>query len=240
MRKTEPTTYLFVVTLLVAFSSSAFAQTPTDATAKKGPRVQTAESQAALTPASALEKLKKGNARFVEKNMRSRDWMAKVSATAGGQYPFAAILACMDSRAPIELIFDQGIGDVFGIRIAGNIVNDDVLGSMEYATKVVGSKLILVLGHTSCGAVKGSIDDAKLGNLTQLLEKIRPAVSASGSGSSKDDAYVNKVAQANVSQAMKEIREKSPTIKEQLDAGTVGLVGAIYDVSTGKVTFLPD
>jgi carbonic anhydrase len=240
MRKTEPTTYRIVVALLVAVSASAFAQTSTDTTAKKSPAVQTAESQAALTPASALEKLTKGNARFVEKNMRSRNWMAKVSATAGGQYPFATILACMDSRAPIELIFDQGIGDVFGIRIAGNIVNDDVLGSMEYATKVVGSKLIVVLGHTSCGAVKGSIDDAKLGNLTQLLAKIRPAVSASGSGSAKDDAYVTKVAQANVSQAMKEIREKSPTIKAQLDAGTVGLVGAIYNVSTGKVTFLPD
>jgi carbonic anhydrase len=240
MRKTEPTTYRIVVALLVAVSASAFAQTSTDTTAKKSPAVQTAESQAALTPASALEKLTKGNARFVEKNMRSRNWMAKVSATAGGQYPFATILACMDSRAPIELIFDQGIGDVFGIRIAGNIVNDDVLGSMEYATKVVGSKLIVVLGHTSCGAVKGSIDDAKLGNLTQLLAKIRPAVSASGSGSAKDDAYVTKVAQANVSQAMKEIREKSPTIKAQLDAGTVGLVGAIYNVSTGKLTFLPD
>src|SRR4029450_29568 len=175
----------------------------------------------------------------VEKNMRTRDWMAKVPATATGQHPFAAILACMDSRNPIEIIFDQGIGDVFGIRIAGNIVNDDELGSMEYATKVVGVKLIVVLGHTSCGAVKGAIDDAKLGNLTGLLAKIRPAVSASGPGSSKDDAYVTKVAQANVSQAMKEIREKSPTIKEQLDAGTVGLVGAMYDVSTGKVTFLP-
>jgi carbonic anhydrase len=127
-----------------------------------------------MTPASAVEKLKKGNARFVEKNMRSRDWLAKVSATAGGQYPFAVILACMDSRAPIKIIFDQGIGDVFGIRIAGNIVNEDVLGSMEYATKVVGSKLLVVLGHTSCEAVKGCIDDAKLGNLTGLLAKIRP------------------------------------------------------------------
>jgi carbonic anhydrase len=229
-----------LVCLAFAVSASALAQTPADTEGKKAPRVQTAESQAALTPASALEKLKRGNARFVEKNMKSRDWQAKVSATASGQYPFAVILACMDSRAPIEIIFDQGIGDVFGIRIAGNIVNEDVLGSMEYATKVVGSKLIVVLGHTSCGAVKGAIDDAKLGNLTELLAKIRPAVSASGPGSAKDDAYVNKVAEANVSQAMKEIREKSPTIKAQLDAGTVGLVGAIYDVSTGKVTFLPD
>jgi carbonic anhydrase len=229
-----------LASLAFAVSASALAQTPAENQGKKAPRVQTSESQAALTPASALEKLKKGNARLVEKNMRSRDWLAKVSATASGQHPFAVILACMDSRAPIEIIFDQGIGDVFGIRIAGNIVNDDVLGSMEYATKVVGSKLLVVLGHTSCGAVKGAIDDAKLGNLTALLAKIRPAVSASGPGSSKDDAYVTKVTQANVSQAMKEIRENSPTIKAQLDDGTVGLVGAIYDVSTGKVTFLPD
>jgi carbonic anhydrase len=223
MRRT--TFAMGLVTLALAFSESALAQTPTDPTGKKAPAVQTAESQAALTPSSALEKLKKGNVRFVEKNTRTRDWMAKIPATASGQHPFAAILACMDSRNPIEIIFDQGIGDVFGIRIAGNIV---------------GVKLIVVLGHTSCGAVKGAIDDAKLGNLTGLLAKIRPAVSASGPGSSKDDAYVTKVAQANVSQAMKEIREKSPTIKEQLDAGTVGLVGAMYDVSTGKVTFLPD
>jgi carbonic anhydrase len=238
MRQT--TFAIALVSLAFAVSASALAQTSADTEGKKAPRVQTSESQAGMTPASALEKLKKGNARFVEKNMRSRDWLAKVSATAGGQYPFAVILACMDSRAPIEIIFDQGIGDVFGIRIAGNIVNEDVLGSMEYATKVVGSKLLVVLGHTSCGAVKGSIDDAKLGNLTGLLAKIRPAVSASGPGSAKDDAYVNKVAEANVSQAMKEIREKSPTIKAQLDAGAVNLVGAIYDVSTGKVTFLPD
>src|SRR5436190_20874185 len=132
-----------LLSLAFAVSASALAQTPADSAGKKASSVQTAESQAALTPASALEKLKKGNARFVENNMRSRDWLAKVSATAGGQYPFAAILACMDSRAPIEVIFDQGIGDVFGIRIAGNVVNDDVLGSMEYATKVVGSKLLV-------------------------------------------------------------------------------------------------
>ena len=226
--------------VLTAALGPASAQVSADTRATKSPRVRTAESLAAMTPAAALDKLKKGNTRFAEKSMRTRDWQVKVSATAGGQYPFAAILACMDSRTPIEIIFDHGIGDVFGIRIAGNIVNDDELGSMEYATKVVGTKLIVVLGHTSCGAVKGSIDDAKLGNLTALLAKIRPAVSASGPGSSKDDAYVTRVAQANVSLAMKEIREKSPTLKAQVDAGTVGLVGAIYDVSTGKVTFLAD
>src|SRR5438046_4258769 len=179
-----------LLSLALAVSASALAQTPAGTAGKKPPAAQTSESQAAMTPASALEKLKKGNARFVENNMSSRDWLAKVSATAGGQYPFAAILACMDSRAPLEILFDQGIGDVFGIRIAGNIVNEDELGSMEYATKVVGVKVLVVLGHTSCGAVKGAIDDAKLGNLTGLLAKIRPAVSASGTGSAKDDAYV--------------------------------------------------
>src|SRR6476619_3914915 len=143
------------VSLAFAVSASVLAQTSADTAAKKAPAVQTSESQAAMTPASALEKLKKGNARFVEKNMRSRDWLAKVSAIAAGQYPFAVILACMDSRAPIEIIFDQGIGDVFGIRIACNVVNEDVLGSMEYATKVVGSKLLVVLGHTSCGGCEG-------------------------------------------------------------------------------------
>src|SRR5438045_2308588 len=187
-----------LVSLAFAVSASALAQTPADSAGKKASSVQTSESQAGLTPASALEKLKKGNARFVEKNMRSRNWLAKVSTTAGGQYPFAVVLACMDSRAPIEIIFDQGIGDIFGIRIAGNIVNEDVLGSMEYATKVVGSKLLVVLGHTSCGAVKGSIDDAKLGNLTELLAKLRSDISASCPGSSKDEAYVTTVAAHNV------------------------------------------
>src|SRR6201982_1414632 len=186
MRQT--TFAIWFVSLAYAVSASALAQTSADTKGKKAPAVQTSESQAGMTPTSALEKLKKGNARFVEKNKRSRDWLGKVSATAGVQYPFAVILACMDSRAPIEIIFDQGIGDVFGIRIAGNIVNEDVLGSMEYATKVVGTKLIVVLGHTSCGAVKGSIDDAKLGNLTGLLAKIKPPVLASGPGSSQDAA----------------------------------------------------
>ncbi len=234
------TSAIGLVLMFLAVSGSTLAQTSTDTKGAKGPAVQTAKSLAAMTPAAALDKLKMGNARFVEKNMRTRDWQAKVSATASGQYPFAAVLSCMDSRAPLEIIFDQGIGDIFGIRVAGNIVNEDELGSMEYATKAVGTKLLVVLGHTSCGAVKGSIDDVKLGNLTGLLAKIQPAVVASGPGNSKDDKYVTKVAQANVRQAMKEIREKSPTLKEQLDAGSIGLVGAIYDVSTGKVTFLSD
>ena len=203
------------------------------------PEVQTRESQAAMTPSTALDRLKAGNARFAANQMKERDWSAKVVATASGQFPYAAILSCMDSRAPLEVVFDQGVGDVFGIRVAGNVVNDDELGSLEYALKV-GTKLIVVLGHTDCGAVKGAIDDVKLGKLTGLLAKIRPAVAAADCHSSKDGACVTKVAEMNVRQSMKEIRERSPYLKKDLDEGKVKLVGAMYDVATGKVTFLND
>ena len=203
------------------------------------PEVQTRESQAAMTPSAALERLKAGNARFAANEMKDRDWSAKVVATASGQFPYAAILACMDSRAPVEVVFDQGLGDVFGIRVGGNVVNDDELGSLEYALKV-GTKLIVVLGHTDCGAVKGAIDDVKLGNLTGLLAKIHPAVAAAGCHSSKDGACVTKVAEMNVRHSMKEIRARSPYLRKYLDEGKVKLVGAMYDVATGKVTFLND
>jgi carbonic anhydrase len=203
------------------------------------PAVQTRESQSGITPPIALEQLKKGNARFVSNATKRRDWSAKVVATASGQFPFAAVLGCMDSRAPVEIIFDQGIGDVFGVRVAGNVVNDDELGSLEYAV-TVGTKLIVVLGHTSCGAVKGAIDDAQLGHLTGLLAKIHPAVEAAHCSNAKDEACVTKVAEMNVRQSMKEIRERSPYLAKLLDEKKVGLVGAMYDVSTGKVTFQED
>ena len=203
------------------------------------PGVQTRESQAAMTPSAALERLKAGNARFAANEMKERDWSAKVVATASGQFPYAAILACMDSRAPVEVVFDQGLGDVFGIRVGGNVVNDDELGSLEYALKV-GAKLIVVLGHSDCGAVKGAIDDVKLGNLTGLLAKIHPAVAAAGCHSSKDGACVTKVAEMNVRQSMKEIPARSPYLRKYLDEGKVKLVGAMYDVATGRVTFLND
>jgi carbonic anhydrase len=201
------------------------------------PEVQTRGSQDAMTPTTALERLKEGNVRFTSNATKRRDWSAKVVATASGQFPFAAVLGCMDSRAPIEIIFDQGLGDVFSVRVAGNVVNDDELGSLEYAVKV-GTKLILVLGHTSCGAVKGAIDGVQLGNLTGLLAKIHPAVAAAHCGSSKDEACVTRVAELNVREALKEVREKSPYLRKHLDEGKVGLVGAMYDVATGKVTFL--
>ncbi len=160
--------------------------------------------------------------------------------TAAGQYPFAVVLSCMDSRVPAEAVFDQSIGDLFSIRVAGNVVNPDNLGSLEYAAKVIGVKLIVVLGHTSCGAVKGAVDNVKLGNLTELVAKIQPAVAASGSGTSKDSAYVDKVSEQHVRHSIKEIREKSPVLKELLDSGAVGMVGGMYDLETGAVTFYTD
>ena len=203
-------------------------------------QVQTKESQAAMTPAAALARLKDGNARFVSGQPKRRDWSAKVIATASGQYPFAAVLSCMDSRAPGEIVLDQGIGDMFSLRSAGNVVDTDVLGGLEYATKVVGVKLVVVLGHTECGAVKGAIDGVKLGNLTSLLAKIQPAVRDSGPGTSKEKAYVTKVAEKNVRDSIHEIRERSSILRELVDSGQVGIAGAMYDVATGTVTFLAD
>ena len=202
--------------------------------------VQTKESQSALKPADAVKMLKDGNERFVTGHRLKRSYTSQVKASAKGQAPYAAILGCMDSRASHEIVFDQGIGDVFSIRVAGNVVDEDDLGSLEYAGKLVGVKVIVVMGHTSCGAVKGAIEDEKLGNLTALLAKIKPAVAASGHGEAKEKAYVTKVVEANVRQSMKEIREKSPVLKELFDSGAVGLVGAVYDVETGKVTFWAD
>jgi carbonic anhydrase len=214
------------------------APVPAPAPAPK-PKVQTQQSQAAITPGAALEKLRAGNIRFVANATRERDWSAKVVATSAGQFPFAAVLSCMDSRAPIEIVFDQGIGDIFGVRIAGNIVNDDELGSLEYAVKV-GSKLILVLGHTRCGAVKGALDGVQLGNLTALLDRIHPAVEAAGCKNAKEEACVDKVAELNVRQSMKEIRAGSAYLAERIDEGRIQLRGAMYDVSTGRVTFLSE
>jgi carbonic anhydrase len=199
--------------------------------------VQTQASQAAMTPSEALARLRAGNARFVANASTRRDWPAEVAATASGQFPFAAVLGCMDSRAPIDVVFDQGMGDVFGVRVAGNVVNQDELGSLEYAVKV-GAKAIVVLGHTECGAVKGAIDRAELGNLTGLLAKIRPAVDEAACSDAHDAACVTRVAERNVVHSMHEIRARSPYLAQALDAGKVVLAGALYDVATGKVTFL--
>jgi len=203
-------------------------------------QVQTKDSQAALTPARTLDLLKQGNARFISGKPKKRDNAADVKATASGQYPYVAIVSCMDSRAPMEIVLDQGLGDMFGLRVAGNVIDTDIVGSLEYAVKVVGIKLIAVVGHTHCGAVKGAIDGAEFGSLTALLRNIAPAVSASGPGSSKDAAYVDKVAEQNVRHSMREIREKSAIVREALDSGKVGLVGGMYDIDTGKIVFHAD
>ncbi len=203
-------------------------------------QVQTKETQAAMTPSAALARLKEGNARFVAGRLKTRDWNAKVIATASGQYPFAAVLSCMDSRAPAEIVLDQGIGDMFSLRSAGDVVDTDVLGGLEYATGVVGVKLVVVLGHTECGAVKGAIDGVKLGNLTSLLAKIQSAVRDSGPGTSKDKAYVKKVTEQNVRDSIHEIRERSSILRGLIDSGKVGIAGAMYDVATGTVTFMAD
>lgn len=193
------------------------------------------------SPQVALQKLKEGNVRFVEGKSTYKDYKAQVQETSKGQFPFAIILSCIDSRSPSELIFDQGIGDIFNVRIAGNIVDEDVLGSMEFACKVTGSKLILIMGHTNCGAIKGACDDVKMGNLTALLSKIKPAVDSvpgfEDRRNSNNDDFVDTVSRKNVKLAMKNILDNSPILKEMIDNGEILLVGSMYDVKTGKVDF---
>lgn len=233
------TTRILTAAVLAAMASALQAQAPGGSATAAA--VQTHATQGSITPGRALTMLKEGNARFASDEGERRNYPAQVHATAAGQYPFAAIVSCMDSRAPVEILFDRGIGDVFSIRQAGNVIDADVLGGLEYAVKVVGVKLILVLGHTHCGAVKGAIDGVELGNLTQLLKKIAPAIEGPvPSAKSKDDAFVTKVAEKNVRICMKEIREGSPIVREILDSGKVGLAGAMYDVETGKVSFYLD
>lgn len=205
---------------------------------------QTPETQAAITPASALELLKEGNDRFVTKHTVERDLNKQVQQTSTGQYPFATILSCIDSRVPAELVFDQGIGDVFSARIAGNFVNSDILGSMEFACKLAGTKLILVLGHTACGAVKGACDHAELGNLTGMLENIAPAVNAvvepqdPAQRNSQNIDFVNAVGTKNVVLTIERIRKESPVLAEMEEAGEIQIVGGMYDLASGKVNFL--
>jgi carbonic anhydrase len=205
-------------------------------------RVLTAEEQAALTPDAVIKSLKEGNERFVNSNVTARDHSAMVRDAAGGQYPKAVILSCIDSRIPVEDVFDRGIGDLFVGRVAGNFVNTDLLGSMEFGCKVMGAKLILVLGHESCGAITSAIDTVKLGNITSMLANIRPAIVASqdfpGDKSSKNKEYVMYVLKNNVINTIKTIKEKSPILKEMEDKGGIKIVGAYYNINTGVVTFL--
>jgi len=197
--------------------------------------------QTAMTPNDAVNRLVAGNNRFVSGSSLHRDYVSQVQATATGQYPFAVVLACMDSRSSPELVFDQGIGDLFVLRVAGNYATPDIIGSMEYATKVSGAKLVVVLGHTECGAVKGACDDVQLGNLTTVIQALQPAVNdvqdVPGERSSKNSQFVQAVAIANVRRTVAHIRSDSPIMHDMEQAGRIKIVGAMYDVSTGKVTF---
>lgn len=202
----------------------------------------TKELQQAITPAQALELLKEGNKRFMTNLKVNRNLLQQANETSDGQHPFAVILSCIDSRTSAELIFDQGLGDIFSARIAGNIVNEDILGSMEFACKVAGSKIIVVLGHTKCGAIKGACDHVEMGNLTALLSKIRPAVedenTVKENRTSSNSEFVEKVAKINVQRTVTAILERSPILKEMIENGELAIVGGIHDLNNGEVTFM--
>mgnify|MGYP003439470117 FL=1 len=199
------------------------------------------ELQSSITPRKAIEILKEGNNRFINNLKAHRNLLEQVNETRDGQWPFATILSCIDSRTSAELIFDQGLGDVFSVRIAGNIVNTDILGSMEFACKVAGSKLIVVLGHTKCGAVKGACDHVEMGNLTELLSKIQPAVyqekTTTKDRSSKNATFVENVSEINVKRNVKNIIERSFVLEQMIENGEIGIVGAMHNIETGEVSF---
>ena len=205
--------------------------------------VLTKEQQDALTADAVITSFKEGNERFINNDLTARDHSAQVRNSTMSQYPKAIVLSCVDSRVPVEDVFDRGIGDIFVARVAGNFVNEDILGSMEFACKLAGTKVVVVLGHTACGAVKGACDDAKLGNLTALLSKIKPAVAAvteptdANLRNSSNIDFVNTVAEKNVHLTIDNIRTQSPVLKEMEDEGTIKIVGAMYDIKDGSVTF---
>lgn len=201
----------------------------------------TKERRDRMTPAQVIDELKKGNERFRAGKMLPHDYRDQQRSSAGGQYPAAVVLGCVDSRAPAEVIFDTGIGDTFNARVAGNIVNDDLLGSMEFACAVAGAKVVLLFGHTACGAVKGAIDDVEMGNLTALLARIKPAITAttfSGEKSSKNPTYVDAVARTNVRLGVENIRRRSPILEGLEKKGSIQIAGAMYDLATGMADFV--
>ena len=227
-------------TLVVIIALTGFVATGV-ADAEAASTALTREAQAAITPDKALEMLKQGNERFVSGKSVERDYIAQVKQTAQGQYPFAAVVSCLDSRIPPEIVFDQGIGNLFVARVAGNFVDDDILGSLEFATKLAGAKLIVIMGHTECGAIRGACDAAQLGLLTTTLANINPAVNAVQGDytprNSQNRKFVQAVAEMNVKLTMQKLRDRSVVLRELIDSGAIGLVGAMYDIRTGKVTF---
>lgn len=232
LRKTTLFVFLFLSSLLLIASTATAYSTPAN-------YIQTPESQASLTPNDALRKLLDGNNRFLRSNMRNRDYALQLRTTAQqGQAPFAVILSCMDSRGAPEIIFDQGIGDIFSLRVAGNILNQDNIASMEYGTQVLGSKVVLVMGHTHCGAVDAACHNVELGNVTSLLEKIRPAVSQINKSNKTCDAtVVNAIAKQNVLNIVKNIPTQSTILSQLIKQKKLIIVGAMHDLDTGKVTF---
>jgi len=246
--------FMYVSILLVSCNqpapiekkSEGVKPTDTIAIAKKAirDRVITSEEQSKLTPDLVIQRLKEGNARFIASNLTARDHSSLVRDAAKGQYPEAVILSCMDSRVPVEDIFDNSIGDLFVCRVAGNVLNQDILGSLEYGCKVSGAKVIVVMGHRYCGAVKSAIKDVKMGNITPLLAKVKPAINdlknfAGPRGYSNED-YVTQVAIQNVINVVAEIKRKSPILKSMVDSGTLKIVSAGYDLDNGGVTFFAD
>lgn len=203
--------------------------------------VMTKEEQQNLTPDEVIKRFKEGNKRYMSNDLTTRDHSKQIRKTTKGQYPQAVVLSCIDSRVPVEDVFDKGIGDVFVARIAGNFENVDILGSLEYSCKVAGSKLVLVLGHEHCGAIKAAVDGVELGNITPMLEKIKPAITSlkyDGEKTSKNKEFVHMVCQSNVKNTIQQIRTKSQILKEMEEKGEIKIIGAIYDLDNGEVAFL--
>ncbi|NEN23236.1 carbonic anhydrase [Cryomorpha ignava] len=246
MKRNKVLTIILAAIVLVACNNQPeqiTPDTPVDEQKVK-PLVQevlTQEQRDALSPDDVLNSFKEGNERFISNDLTARDHSEQVRKSASGQFPKAVVLSCLDSRVPVEDVFDRGIGDIFVGRVAGNFVNEDLLGSMEFGCKVAGAKLILVLGHEHCGAVKAAIDDVKLGNITAMLSKIRPAVEKvqyEGERNSKNEEFVHKVCESNVVHTIEQIRSNSLILKELEDNGQIKIVGGIYDMDTGVVTFM--
>lgn len=244
--KGKLTTLAFATALLFSCNQSTKteekASTTKEETKQVVTHVMTKEDQAKLTPDAVLQEFIEGNKRFQSGTTTLRDHSEQARKSAPGQFPKAVVLSCLDSRVPVEDVFDQGLGDIFVGRVAGNFVNEDLLGSMEFACKVAGAKLVVVMGHQHCGAVKGAIDDVKLGNITAMLAKIKPAVAISqdftGDKISKNDAFVKYVSENNVKHALKQIREKSAILKEMEDKGEIKIVGAFYNLTDGSIEFV--
>lgn len=245
----NPVNALVALLIVLLFTACEQTQNPTETapeavvpqTEALVEKVLTAEEQAALTPDAVIQVFKEGNQRFMNNDLTTRNHSAQVRRSTNAQYPKAIVLSCVDSRVPVEDVFDRGIGDIFVARVAGNFVNEDILGSMEFACKVSGSKLVLVMGHEHCGAIKAAVDEVKLGNITPMLEKIKPAVDKvvyEGERNSKNEDFVHQVCESNVQHTMETIRERSPILKEMEEKGEIKIVGAVYDMDTGEVVFL--